>query len=130
MEPMNTVWSFKSSEREREKKRGIDGSFRKILGQKGYSTNTFYYNFVIGMTHLLEARAAQTVALLWSFISFSLLMASLTDSRSGVVNPGPTSHCCHEGTTVPDDSGPHYLGLATEDPGVLVDFNFCHHFLE
>lgn len=55
-------------------------------------------------------------------------MASLTDSRSGVVNPGPTSHCCHEGTTVPDDSGPHYLGLATEDPGVLVDFNFCHHF--
>lgn len=32
---------------------------------------------------------------------------------------------------MPDDSGPHYyLGLATEDPGVLVDFNFCHHFLE
>lgn len=53
------------------------------------------------------------------------------DSGSGVINPGPTSHCCCEGTTVPDDSGPHYfLGLATEDPCVLVDFNFCHYFLE
>lgn len=32
---------------------------------------------------------------------------------------------------MPDDSVPHYyLGLATEDPDVLVDFNFCHHFLE
>lgn len=80
----------------------------------------------------MQARAAQTVALLLVFHFLQSPDGRFDcDSRSDVVNLGPTSHCCREGTTVPDDSGPHYyLGLATEDPDVLVDFNFCHHFLE
>ena len=56
------------------------------------------------------------------------------DCRGGVVGPGPTGHCFHAGTTVPDADGSSlHLGLATEGAsvlGVLADFNFLHHFPE
>lgn len=31
---------------------------------------------------------------------------------------------------MPDDSGPHYLGLATGILACWLIFNFCRHFLE
>lgn len=41
--------------------------------------------------------------LYWSFSPFSLLISRLDcDSGSGVLCPGPTVHCFHAGTIVPD----------------------------
>lgn len=56
------------------------------------------------------------------------------DCSSGVVDPGPASHCFHAGTTVPDaNSLSLHLGLATEGASVLdglADYSFLHHFPE
>lgn len=47
------VWFFESSERKKE--RGIDGSFRKTLGQQSYSTNTLLQPF-IGMNSFIAGQ--------------------------------------------------------------------------
>lgn len=87
------------------------------------------------LAHLLQTRQVSEGRLL---LVLQFLQSSdgrlHCDCRSGIVGPGPTGHCFHAGTTMPDANGSSlHLGLATEGAsvlGVLADLNFLHHFLE